>query len=58
MLVLAVLLVGWRYWALNQQETQLGLDIEAARREEARLAEVLKQVAVVRSAARRSCRSA
>ena len=44
-LVLVVLLVGWRYWALNQQETQLGLDIDAARREEARLAEVLKQVA-------------
>jgi type IV pilus assembly protein PilN len=44
-LVVTVLLVGWRYWALGQQEGQLGRDIDAARREETRLAEVLKQVA-------------
>jgi type IV pilus assembly protein PilN len=44
-LVLSVLLIGWRYWALGQQESQLISDIDAARREEARLAEVLKQVA-------------
>ena len=43
--VITVLLIGWRYWALGQQETQLGHDIDGARREEARLAEVLKQVA-------------
>jgi type IV pilus assembly protein PilN len=45
LLVLTALLVGWRYWALGQYETQMGRDIDAARREEARLAEVLKQVA-------------
>lgn len=43
--VLAVVLIGWRYWSLSQREAQLALDIESARREEARLAEVLKQVA-------------
>ena len=42
--VVTVLLVGWRYWALGQQETQLVADFDAARREEARLGEVLKQV--------------
>ena len=45
LVVITVLLIGWRFWALSQQETQLGNDIDAARREEARLAEVLKQVA-------------
>jgi type IV pilus assembly protein PilN len=45
LVVVTVLLVGWRFWALGQQETQLGHDIDAARREEARLGEVLKQVA-------------
>jgi type IV pilus assembly protein PilN len=43
--LVAVLGIGWRYWALSQHEAQLGRDIDAARREEARLAEVLKQVA-------------
>jgi type IV pilus assembly protein PilN len=43
--VVTVLLIGWRFWALSQHETQLGHDIDAAKREEARLAEVLKQVA-------------
>ena len=43
--VLTVLLVGWRYWALGQQAAQLEETINAARREETRLAEVLKQVA-------------
>ena len=43
--VVTVLAIGWRYWALGQHETQLGSDIDAARREEARLGEVLKQVA-------------
>jgi type IV pilus assembly protein PilN len=44
-LIVAVLLIGWRYWATTQQEAQLQSDIAAAKREEARLAEVLKQVA-------------
>lgn len=43
--VLTVLLVGWRYWALGQQAAELEETINAARREETRLAEVLKQVA-------------
>ena len=47
LIVLAtVLLIGWRYWALNEREAQLTRDIEAAQREELRLAEVLKQVAL------------
>jgi type IV pilus assembly protein PilN len=43
--VITVLLIGWRYWALSQRETDVASSIEAARREEARLGEVLKQVA-------------
>ena len=43
--VLTLLLIGWRFWALNQYQTQLAQDVESARREETRLAEVLKQVA-------------
>lgn len=42
--LLTVLLIGWRYWALGQQDAQLTADFDAARREESRLAEVLKQV--------------
>jgi type IV pilus assembly protein PilN len=44
-LLVTALLVGWRYWMLDQRERQLGSDIESARREEQRLGEVLKQVA-------------
>jgi type IV pilus assembly protein PilN len=44
-LVITVLLIGWRYWSLGQQESGLENDINVARREEARLGEVLKQVA-------------
>lgn len=44
LLVITVLLVGWRYWAVTQKEAQLATEIEAARREEARLAEILRQV--------------
>ncbi len=44
-LLVTVLLLGWRYWALGQQETQLAADFAAAEREESRLGEVLKQVA-------------
>ena len=43
--VATILVIGWRYWTLGQTATQLHEDIEAARREETRLAEVLKQVA-------------
>ena len=42
--LMTVLLLGWRYWALGQQEAQLAADFEAAQREESRLAEVLTQV--------------
>jgi type IV pilus assembly protein PilN len=42
--LVTVLLIGWRYWALGQQEAQLAADFDSARREEARLGEVLKQV--------------
>lgn len=43
-LVLAAIGVGWRYWALNQQQAEVTREIESARREEARLQEILKQV--------------
>jgi type IV pilus assembly protein PilN len=43
-LLVTALLVGWRYWAVSQQEATRTQEIEAARREEARLGEVLKQV--------------
>lgn len=43
-LVLVVAALGWRYWALGQQAARLDADIEAARREEARLQEILRQV--------------
>ncbi|MGE0042314.1 MAG: PilN domain-containing protein [Vicinamibacterales bacterium] len=36
--------VGWRYWAVTGVEAGLDRDIAAARREEGRLAEILKQV--------------
>ncbi|HUQ86256.1 MAG TPA: PilN domain-containing protein [Vicinamibacterales bacterium] len=44
LLVLTVAMIGWRYWALSQEEAQVGREIEAAQREEARLQEILKQV--------------
>jgi type IV pilus assembly protein PilN len=44
LLVVAVGLVGWRYWALTQRDETLTRDIAAAKREEQRLAEVLKEV--------------
>ena len=43
-LVATVVLLGWRYWALGQEDAQLTREIEAANREEARLQEILKQV--------------
>jgi len=43
-LVLTVVGVGWRYWAIGQEKAQVAREIEAAKREEARLQEILKQV--------------
>jgi type IV pilus assembly protein PilN len=43
-LVLTLALLGWRYWALGQEEAQVARAIDAATREEARLEEILKQV--------------
>jgi type IV pilus assembly protein PilN len=43
-LVLTVLGVGWRYWAIGQEKAQVAREIDAAKREEARLQEILKQV--------------
>jgi type IV pilus assembly protein PilN len=43
-LVLTAVGVGWRYWSLGQQQAEVNREIDAARREEARLAEILKQV--------------
>lgn len=45
LLVLTLVGVGWRYWAIGQQEAQVVREIAAAQREEQRLAEILKQVA-------------
>lgn len=44
LLVLTLVGVGWRYWAIGQQEAQVAREISAAQREELRLAEILKQV--------------
>jgi type IV pilus assembly protein PilN len=43
-LVVVVAALGWRYWALGQQAARIEADIENARREEQRLAEILRQV--------------
>lgn len=43
-LIVTLILVGWRHRATGQSETQLASDSSAARRDEARLAQVLKQV--------------
>ena len=43
-LALTVLGVGWRYWAIGQEKAQVAREIDAAKREEARLQEILKQV--------------
>lgn len=45
LLVLTLVGVGWRYWAIGQQEAEVAREIAAAQREEQRLAEILKQVA-------------
>jgi Tfp pilus assembly protein PilN len=43
-LVLAALGIGWRYWALGQQAAAIERQLADARREEQRLAGILKQV--------------
>jgi type IV pilus assembly protein PilN len=43
-LVITIALLGWRYWALGQEQAQVAREIDAATREEARLQEILKQV--------------
>jgi type IV pilus assembly protein PilN len=45
LLVLALVGVGWRYWAIGQQKAEVARQVVAAQREEQRLAEILKQVA-------------
>ena len=44
LLVLTLVGVGWRYWAIGQQEAEVAREVAAAQREELRLAEILKQV--------------
>jgi type IV pilus assembly protein PilN len=44
LLLVTALAVGWRFWANRQAEAQMTSDIAAARTEEQRLSEVLKQV--------------
>lgn len=43
-LVLTAVGIGWRYWALGQQKAEVARELDSARREEARLQEILKQV--------------
>ena len=43
-LVLAALGIGWRYWALGQEAATIERQLADARREEQRLAGILKQV--------------
>ena len=44
LLVLTVALLGWRFWALREQQAEVARQIEASTREEQRLQEILKQV--------------
>jgi type IV pilus assembly protein PilN len=43
-LIAGALLVGWRYWELTRESTQLDVDIAAAQAETARLHTVIQQV--------------
>ena len=43
-LILAVLLVGWRYWALTRESNQIDAEIAAAQQETTRLHSVIEQV--------------
>lgn len=44
LLVVTGIGLGWRFWALGQQLASADRDLQAARREEQRLAEIIKQV--------------
>ena len=43
-LVLAVLFIGWRYWALSRDSAQIDAEISAAQQETTRLHSVIQQV--------------
>jgi type IV pilus assembly protein PilN len=43
-LVLALLFIGWRYWVLGRESTQLDAEIAAAQQETTRLHSVIQQV--------------
>lgn len=43
-LILAGLLVGWRYWSLTRESTQLDADISTAQQETTRLHTIIQQV--------------
>ena len=43
-LILAVLFIGWRYWALGRDSAQLDAEIAAAQQETTRLHSVIQQV--------------
>jgi type IV pilus assembly protein PilN len=43
-LVLAVLFIGWRYWAITRDSNQIDADIGAAQQETVRLHSVIQQV--------------
>src|SRR6266852_4661666 len=43
-LVLAVVFIGWRYWSLGRQSTQLAAEITAAQQETTRLRSIIEQV--------------
>ncbi len=43
-LVLGVLFMGWRYWTLRQESTQLDAEISAAQEETTRLRSIISQV--------------
>jgi type IV pilus assembly protein PilN len=43
LLIATALLGSWRYWTISQLEARLVVEIDAARREEGRLADILQQ---------------
>jgi type IV pilus assembly protein PilN len=43
-LVLALAFIGWRFWALSHESTQLDLEISAAQQETTRLHSIIQQV--------------
>ena len=43
-LVVALLVIGWRFWSLSQQSTQIDVDLASAQQEAARLHSVIQQV--------------